>query len=100
MQIVLEILRQRQGERSLLRFAQETGLSAAKLYSYYTGEREAGLAGVRELARCFPRDVEMRAALIAYALGEDGKDEGGRMKAASRGGEQKPINGRNKRRLN
>lgn len=70
MKTLRELLEARKGDKTIRAFAYQIGLPLTTLHLFLSGERDAGVDTLRRLAQAFPNDNEMRAALVAYALGE------------------------------
>ena len=68
---VIEMLKKRQGDRSLNAFAKELGIWPSTLSRYYAGQREMSKTTVEKLARYFLNcgDFDAIATLHSYALG-------------------------------
>ena len=70
MKTLRDLLEARKGDSTIRAFAEQIGLPVTTLHLFLSGDRDAGVDTLRRLAMAFPNDNEMRAALIAYALGD------------------------------
>lgn len=68
---LIDLLKQRQGDRQTASYAREIGISVSLIWSLYNGNRRLGIEASRTIANHFKDDPEMIAALTKYALGID-----------------------------
>jgi len=70
---LVEMLKARQGDRSVEQYAHELGLTMSYLYLIYRGERNVNVDSIRKIAKYFRSqgDMEMIRALSEFAIGFD-----------------------------